>query len=178
MTRIHRCSFREAPALVTFSLEGAVNQRGRFPRQGLQDDEASCIDGALLFASLLEAASLSPAIVLVPGHAFIAWETWKQKNQWRFLETTMIGKATFEEACRSAETTAKRYQTEATQTKNPLRFRLRPLRSLRAIASHHWSNAWSRTALTNDSHTIAIGCARNWVAHYGYRRSERLSSER
>ena len=25
-------------------------------------------------ASLLEAASLQPAIVLVPGHAFVAWE--------------------------------------------------------------------------------------------------------
>jgi hypothetical protein len=120
-------------SLVTFSPEeGAANQRVRLPRESLQDGEANCIDGTLLFASLLEAASLSPAIVLVPGHAFIAWETWKQKNQWRFLETTMIGKATFEEACRSAEAMAKRYRTEAEQTKNPLRFRLRPLRSLRA----------------------------------------------
>jgi hypothetical protein len=45
----------------------------------------------------------------------------------------MIGKATFEEACHSAEAMAKRYRTEAEQTKNPLRLLLRPLRSLRAI---------------------------------------------
>jgi hypothetical protein len=134
VTRIRRCTFWEAPAPVTFSPEeGAANQRVRLPRESLQDGEANCIDGTLLFASLLEAASLSPAIVLVPGHAFIAWETWKQKDEWRFLETTMIGKATFEEACHSAEAMAKRYRTEAEQMKNPLRLRLRPLQSLRSI---------------------------------------------
>jgi hypothetical protein len=121
-------------SLVTFSPEeGAANQRVRLPRESLHDKEANCIDGTLLFASLLEAASLSPAIVLVPGHAFVAWETWKQSNEWRFLETTMIGSATFEQACRSAEATATRYRTEATQRNDPLRFRLRPLRTLRAI---------------------------------------------
>ena len=43
---------------------------------------ANCIDGTVLMASLLEAASLQPAIVLVPGHAFVAWETWEGTDEW------------------------------------------------------------------------------------------------
>ncbi len=35
----------------------------------------------MLLASLLDAASLHPAIVLVPGHAFLAWETTEGTNQ-------------------------------------------------------------------------------------------------
>ena len=45
------------------------------PRESLADKEANCINGTVLFASLLEGISMSPAIVLVPGHAFLAWET-------------------------------------------------------------------------------------------------------
>ena len=66
--------------------------------------------GTVLFASLLEGISMSPAIVLVPGHAFLAWETWRGSNAWRYLETTMIGSSTFEQACASAEKTAEFYQ--------------------------------------------------------------------
>ena len=49
-------------------------------------------------ASLLEAASLQPAIVLVPGHAFVAWETWEGTDEWDYLETTMIASHDFEAA--------------------------------------------------------------------------------
>ena len=59
----------------------------------------------VLFASLLEAISLHPAIVLVPGHAFLGWETWTGAGEWKFLETTLIGTSTFEQACKSAELT-------------------------------------------------------------------------
>ena len=53
-------------------------------------------------ASLLEAASLQPAIVLVPGHAFVAWETWEGTDEWDYLETTMIASHDFEAARRRA----------------------------------------------------------------------------
>jgi hypothetical protein len=79
------------------------------PRESLFDKQANCIDGTVLFASLLEGISMRPAIVLVPGHAFVAWETWTSSGEWRYLETTMIGTSTFEQACLSAETTAKHF---------------------------------------------------------------------
>ena len=90
--------------------QGFASQRVRLPRESLADKEANCIDGTVLFASLLEGISMSPAIVLVPGHAFLAWETWRGSNEWRYLETTMIGSSTFEQACASAEKTAEFYQ--------------------------------------------------------------------
>jgi hypothetical protein len=86
-----------------------MSQRIRLPRESLTDKEANCIDGTVLYASLLEAISMNPAIVMVPGHAFIGWETWENSNDWEFLETTMTGTHTFEEACASGKKTAKRY---------------------------------------------------------------------
>lgn len=100
------------------------HQRVRPPRESLKDRQANCIDGALLFASLLEAISLSAAIVLFRDHAFVAWETnGKGNDQWRFLETTMIGTESFENACASAE---KHYKLNSAQAQL---LKLRELRS-------------------------------------------------
>ncbi len=97
-------------SLVDFNpQQGWASQRMRLPRESLADKQANCIDGTVLFASLLEGISLNPAIVLIPGHAFVAWETWNDSNDWRFLETTMIGSHSFEEAMQSGGATAKQY---------------------------------------------------------------------
>ena len=82
---------------------GQQTQRTRLPRESLAGKRANCIDGSVLFASLLEGASLNAALVVVPGHALVAWEAWHGINDWRCLETTMIGRADFEEACRSGQ---------------------------------------------------------------------------
>jgi len=82
---------------------GQAIQRTRLPRESLAGRAANCIDGTVLFASLLEGASLNPAIVLIPGHAFVGWETWDGSDEWSFLETTMIGSHDFEAACRSGQ---------------------------------------------------------------------------
>lgn len=115
--------------------QGSASQRVRLPRESLEDSLANCIDGTVLFASLLEAISLSPAIVVIPGHAFLAWETWRDRNgysdEWKYLETTMIGSNTFEEACASGERTARDFKAIAESTGNPSLFRQWPLRVLR-----------------------------------------------
>jgi hypothetical protein len=77
---------------------GQVTQRTRLPRESLRQKSANCIDGSVLFASLLEAASMHAALVLVPGHAFVAWEKWRGSNNWDYLETTLIGTHEFEAA--------------------------------------------------------------------------------
>jgi hypothetical protein len=119
---------------ISFSPElGAANQRVRLPRESLMTKSANCIDGAVLFASLLEAISMSPALVVVPGHAFVAWETWKDApDQWRYLETTMIGSHNFHDAHQSGEVNAARYKTLAEATGKPEIFKLLPLREMRA----------------------------------------------
>ena len=121
-------------SVIDFSPEqGSANQRVRLPRESLEDQEANCIDGTVLFASLLEGISMSPAIVVVPGHAFVAWETWRESQEWKYLETTMIGSHTFDQACASAESTAQYYEALAESLDRPDYFRRWPLRELRAI---------------------------------------------
>jgi hypothetical protein len=90
----------------------------------------------VLVASLLEAISINPAIVVVPGHAFIGWETWADSGEWRYLETTMIATADFDEACASADETADHYDEIYQQTGDRSRFRrwsVAELRSARRI---------------------------------------------
>jgi hypothetical protein len=82
---------------------GQATQRTRLPRESLALRAANCIDGSVLFASLLEGSSLNAALVLVPGHAFVGWEVWDGSDDWKFLETTMVGSHEFEAACLSGE---------------------------------------------------------------------------
>ncbi len=75
-----------------------VHQRVRLPREAIANKSANCIDGTVLMASLLEAASLNPGIVVVPGHAFLAWDNSDGGGKWDFLETTQIGTHSFADA--------------------------------------------------------------------------------
>lgn len=100
--------------------QGFAGQRVRLPRESLEERQANCIDGTVLFASLLEGISINPALVLIPGHAFLAWETWQNSGEWKYLETTMIGTSNFEQACNSAETTAAHYESKGQLKQYPV----------------------------------------------------------
>jgi len=84
--------------------EGQVTQRVRFPAESLAaGSSANCIDGAVLFASLLELAAIDPFIVVIPGHAFVGWRVWRSADRCEFLETTMIASDDFAAAQQSAQ---------------------------------------------------------------------------
>lgn len=110
---------------------GSANQRVRLPKESLRNSSANCIDATVLVASLLEAISLHPAIVVVPGHAFVAWETFRNSGNWRYLETTMIPSHSFGEACQTAEQSASQWQAAAVA--KPSVWKFRALRDLRAL---------------------------------------------
>jgi len=112
--------------------KGEYLQRVRLPRESIENKSANCIDGTVLMASILEAASLNPGIVLVPGHAFLAWETQDGNGQWDYLETTMIGSHDFEAAHKSAQTQAERQKALFDQVKDPYYFQLLSVPDLRA----------------------------------------------
>jgi hypothetical protein len=111
---------------------GQVTQRTRLPRESLRHKSANCIDGTVLMASLLEAASLQPAIVLVPGHAFVAWETWEGTDEWDYLETTMIASDEFETARQRARSLFERFSAEDLPTDDGPLLRVLKLNDLRA----------------------------------------------
>lgn len=75
-----------------------VQQRVNLPKDSLELRQANCIDGAVLYASLIERAAMNPVIVIILGHAFVGWETWDGSGQYEVLETTLTGSHTFEEA--------------------------------------------------------------------------------
>jgi len=101
---------RYVNSVIDFTPEsGSATQRVRLPSESIENVSANCIDGTVLMASLLEAVSLNPAIVIVPGHAFLAWETRRNNGVWRYLETTMVSIAPFEDACARGDQTAAKW---------------------------------------------------------------------
>ena len=119
-------------SVISFSPEdGIATQRVRLPEDSLRDQQANCIDGTVLVASLIEAASMNAAIVVVPQHAFVGWETVRDKGTWDYLETTLIGSADFATANLRARQVATKYETLATQLDDPSRFRRWSVRELR-----------------------------------------------
>ncbi len=111
---------------------GQFTQRTRLPRESLRHKSANCIDGTVLMASLLEAASLQPALVLVPGHAFVAWETWEGSDDWAYLETTMTASHDFEAAQQRAHTLFDRFSAEDLPSEDGPLLRVLKLNDLRA----------------------------------------------
>lgn len=111
--------------------EGSASQRVRLPRESLADGQANCLDGTLLYASLLEAMSLRPAIVLVPGHSLVAWETWPESGEWQHLETTKTNAVPFETACQLGERVAARFNGGDGAEPDPVLYRRLELRTLR-----------------------------------------------
>ncbi len=65
------------------------DQKIKFPQEVLETKNANCIEGVILFASILEAIGINPLIVLIPGHAFLGWVVEKNSTTSDFLETTL-----------------------------------------------------------------------------------------
>jgi hypothetical protein len=98
---------------VSYVMDPTVNtdlvkvQRTRLPSEVLESTNAQCLEGTILFATMLEAIGLRPIIVLVPGHAFVGWHATRADGvkpgaDRLFLETTMVGSAPFEAAVKTA----------------------------------------------------------------------------
>ncbi len=64
-------------------------QRVRLPSESLKLGAMNCVDGAVLFASALEALGIKTYIALLPNHAFVAWKDPKNGLMYA-LETTLI----------------------------------------------------------------------------------------
>lgn len=73
-------------------------QQINLPIEIIKSHSGNCIELTLLFASVLETIGIHPIIALMPGHAFIGWETWKDSSKFQFLETTAIENRKFEDA--------------------------------------------------------------------------------
>ncbi len=111
-------------SIVNFDLDAETrSQRIRLPRECIDGKMGNCIDATLLFASLLEGISLNPVVALVPGHAFVGWQTSADGDTWQYLETTMLQTNSFFEARREGTQRANNYRQRAESTGNEVWFK-------------------------------------------------------
>jgi len=95
----YKISYVSTPDFRIYNNGEDVIQRIRFPSETLKSGMGNCIETAVLFASLLEALQLNTAIILRPGHAYVAYQN---HEYWYFIETTLLGEedVTFYDALR------------------------------------------------------------------------------
>ncbi len=71
--------------------ETVQSQFVRFVDQSLTNTQANCVDGSVLFASLLRKISIEPFLVTIPGHMYVGFYLGAGKSQFVALETTLLG---------------------------------------------------------------------------------------
>jgi hypothetical protein len=67
------------------------SQYVRFVDQSVNNAQANCADGSVLFASILRKISIKPFLVTVPGHMYVGFYLKPDKSEFVGLETTVIG---------------------------------------------------------------------------------------
>jgi len=80
------------------SKTSANSQRVVLPEVVLKNKAGNCIDLVVLFASILEGFGIYSLIFITPNHAFIGWGNTTNPDELLILETTLIGRASFDEA--------------------------------------------------------------------------------
>lgn len=82
-------------ATPSVSSNRVYSQTVRFISQSWRSQQANCVDGSVLFASVLYKIGLDPVLVQIPGHMFVGYYmNPKYEGSYRdiqFLETTMVG---------------------------------------------------------------------------------------
>jgi len=71
--------------------EKVTSQTVRPMSESLKAVQANCVDGSVLFASVLRKIDMDPFLVLVPGHCFLGFYLDAEHKDFEVLETTMLG---------------------------------------------------------------------------------------
>lgn len=71
------------------------SQYVRLFEESINASQANCVDGTVLIASILKKIGIRVALVLIPGHCFLAFDA-SGKGDWRGVETTMLGNVDFD----------------------------------------------------------------------------------
>jgi len=87
------------------------SERIRMPAESLNHFSANCIDGAVLYAAMFENLGMDPAIVLVPGHAYVGVRMVPGSSQYLYIETSLTGRTSFAQSLASARRSMAKFQT-------------------------------------------------------------------
>ncbi|HHY56803.1 MAG TPA: hypothetical protein GYA08_15365 [Chloroflexi bacterium] len=132
----HDIALAYVQSIISFNPDAAaLDQRVRLPAETLRQRSANCLDAALLVASLLEACSLNPALLLSRDHAIVGWETQPGRGEWAWLETTVFLTNDYPEALNLGKRKAAFFHQRRKQTGDAIWHRLLPIKVLRT--QHH-----------------------------------------
>jgi hypothetical protein len=73
------------------------SQHVRLIDESINNAQANCVDGSVLFASLLRKIGIDPFLVLVPGHCYVGFYVDSKHEAFMCLETTMLGSSVAED---------------------------------------------------------------------------------
>jgi len=86
-------------SIANFTASGGNSyQHVRFIDESITSSQANCIDGSVIFASVLRKIGLNVSLILVPGHAYVAVLKDDGSEYIFGIETTMVGGSTLEKA--------------------------------------------------------------------------------
>jgi len=89
---LQRRGFRYSSITQTSSVSNKVkSQYVRFLDDSIRTSQSNCVDGSVVFASILRRIGIDPFLVLIPGHCFVGFYLDAQHRQHASLETTMMG---------------------------------------------------------------------------------------
>ncbi|WP_298307165.1 hypothetical protein [Flavobacterium sp.] len=75
---------------------GLFSQTVRSFDSSMKTNQANCVDGSIIFASVLKRIGIRPVLITVPGHCFLGYYTDDTPNaSLRFIETTMMSNKNF-----------------------------------------------------------------------------------
>ena len=97
---INKISYQTPPG---GTFQGQFGQHLKYGRDVLRNRAGTCIDLAVLYASVCESVGLTPVLYVIPGHCFPAVRM--PGGQLVPVEATMIGRGTFLQAVETAEKT-------------------------------------------------------------------------
>ncbi len=67
------------------------SQYVRFFEDSIQTSQANCVDGSVMFASVLRRIGIDPVLVIVPRHCFLGFYVDRAQTDFRCIETTAMG---------------------------------------------------------------------------------------
>ncbi len=88
---LHNRKFTYSSISANSGDEGDVkSQSVRTFDKAIKTSQANCVDGTVVFASILKKIGIKPVIILVPGHCFLGFYSDANKTKLNFLETTQL----------------------------------------------------------------------------------------
>jgi len=88
-------------------------QHVRLLGEALDGRQANCVEGSCLLASVFFKIGLETSLVVFPDHMLVGVQLDREGKQQLFLETTMLGDSTFEEAAKSGAEQVEEAQKKA-----------------------------------------------------------------